>query len=257
MLTWPLIVDSVMNRSELDRFLDLFQQGIRAGVDEGRKTYHFQNLLQAGHREIVEAVCRLFADSRGDEIARQLVGDGDYAMLLGSCVYRAHDPRRRDTHLGLHFDANVVGQDAMVFNFWIPFDRVGERAPGLSLVKSDIDVTPLVNAWRRSRLEPAEDGEMRPKIRFSLEEVATALGRTTQDVLFTPKLAPGDAAIFHQFVIHGTQLIERDEEPRRSFEIRVCAADKIPHACREKAEALMIVRRTTAGGRELEFKPLA
>ncbi|NQW08863.1 MAG: hypothetical protein HQ481_03120 [Alphaproteobacteria bacterium] len=257
MPTWPLIVESVMDSTKLNQFFDLFQEGLRTGVDGGRNTFHLQHLLQADRRDIVEATCRLFADSQGDEIARQLVGGGDYAMLLSACVYRAHEPHRRDTHLGLHFDANVFGQDALVFNFWIPFDRVGERAPGLTLVKSDVDVAPLVDAWRRSRLETADDGVTRPKIRFSVEEVAAALGCPADDMLFTPILGPGDALIFHQFVIHATQLVEQDEEPRRSFEIRICAADKIPHACAERAEALMIARRTANGGRELKFKQLA
>lgn len=253
MLTWPLTVESVMDRADLDRFHALFLEGLGTGVDGGRKTYHLQHLLQAGRRDLVEAVCRRFADSRGDAIARQLVGGGDYAMLLGACVYREHEPARRDTHLGLHFDANVFGQDALVFNFWIPFDRVGEQAPGLTLVKSDVDVTPLVEAWRASRLEAADDGVTRPKIRFSEEEVAAATGRPVEELLFTPTLNPGDALIFHQFVIHATQLVERNEQPRRSFEIRVCAAGTVPHAYRERGEALMIARDVGAG-RDLEFK---
>ncbi|WP_420562034.1 hypothetical protein [Thalassobaculum sp.] len=256
MSTWPLIAKNLVDQPTLDRLAAIFEEGIEAGVDGGRKTYHFKQLIAAGRKDIADRAVSAFAPGPADGMARQIFG-GDYVFLLAACVYRCHEPYRRDTHLGLHFDANVFGQDALVVNFWIPFDTVGERAPGLTYIRSDIDVAPLVEQWRRSRLEPQAENGSGPKIRFSPDEVAATLGVPLDDVLFTPKLGPGDASIFHQFVIHGTQLIEVDEQPRRSFEMRVCAANKIPHAYIERGDPIVIARRTASGTQELEFRERA
>lgn len=256
MSTWPLIAKNLVDQPTLDRLAAIFEEGMEAGVDGGRKTYHFKQLVAAERRDIAERAIQTFAPGQADAVARQIFG-GDYVFLLAACVYRCHEPYRRDTHLGLHFDANVFGQDALVVNFWIPFDAVGEAAPGLTYIRSDIDVTPLVEQWRRSRLEPQGENGLVPKIRFSREEVASALGMPVDEVLFTPKLGPGDASVFHQFVIHGTQLVEVDEQPRRSFEMRICAVDKIPHAYIERGDPIVIARRLASGAQELEYRDRA
>ena len=256
MSTWPIIAKNLVDQPTLDRLSAIFEEGMEAGVDGGRKTYHFKQLIAAGRLDIAERAVQAFCQGQADAVARQVFG-GDYVFLLAACVYRCHEPYRRDTHLGLHFDANVFGQDALVVNFWVPFDTVGDRAPGLTYIKSDIDVSPLVEQWRRSRLEPQGENGAGPKIRFSLEEVETALGRPADDILFTPKLEPGDASIFHQFVIHATQLVDVDEQPRRSFEMRICAANKIPHAYLEKGDPIVISRRAASGAPELEYRARA
>jgi hypothetical protein len=249
---WPLIVPKLIDPAVLSRLLPIFQEGIDQGVDAGRKTYHFRQLIECGRFDIADRAVRAVVPSGLDSVARQIFGDA-YAFLLAACVYRSHEPGRRDTHLGLHFDANVFGQDALVVNFWIPFDAVGERAPGLTFIRSDIDLAPLVDEWRRSRLEPDGAAGIVPKIRFSAQEVAAALGHPADDVLFTPRLEPGDAAVFHQFVLHATQLVERDELPRRSFEMRICAVDRIPHAYVERGDPLMVVRRDAAGQQHIDY----
>ena len=254
MQTWPLVIEGLIPKTQLDDLAAVFDEGIRAGLDDGRKTYHLHKLLELGRGDIVSAAVSAFTRNTPHQLARKLVG-GDYALLLSSCIYRSHEPGRRDTHLGLHFDANVLGSDSLVVNFWMPFDPIGDGVPGLTFINSAEDVSALVEVWRRSRQEPDADGSISPKIRFSAEDVAEALGKSADQLLFTPKIRPGGAAIFHQFVIHGTELVEQDEKPRRNFEMRFSAADKIPAVCKERDDPVILVREETGGVSVLEPVP--
>jgi len=132
--------------------------------------------------------------------ARRLLGEGWY--LLEQCSFFRR-PSSPTTLLRWHIDADgaQIGKAESV-NVWLPLDEVGVDLPSL-------DVIP--GSHRKMRKLPLLTDEDYDRD----DEFAAALGAAV-----TPRLQPGDALIFDQYILHRSQPTALKEFSRTSCEMR-------------------------------------
>lgn len=150
-----------------------------------------------------------------------------YVFLLKNCSFRYHDPSDTKSHLPLHLDANFVGLDARVMNFWTPITDITSETPGLTFLDPAIDPTRVLRRWVAAFTAARRaDPDRFPSLTFSREDLAKTFGRAIDDCFVVPRPKSGDVLAFNQYVLHGTE--PNMGGTRRSFEFRVCGRGSVP-----------------------------
>lgn len=115
---------------------------------------------------------------------------------------------------GWHQDGAVYGMTARTLNLWLPVTRCGDVAPGLEMWPRRLE--DMVNTMSDTGTEG-----------FSATQEAVAA--LTDDVpADRPVFAPGDAALFDQFLLHQTAAGEHFTEQRYGFECWFFAPSTYP-----------------------------
>lgn len=160
----------------------------------------------------------------GDSVSRKFV-----ESLLGGVWYPGASNLRRvspnlDIHgkhyqkpIHMHCDAPYLSKHTYSLNFWLPTVAVPSDAPGLQLSPGTIDEMRRGYKHSWSTLE------------FDRDEAENIQAFYTQGKdqgkRFVPHLKPGDAVVFHNWVMHGSWATSNMKVPRISYEIRFNAPD--------------------------------
>jgi len=226
---WPLIEKGLLGAAALETLEACFDQAFAVGLERDglHNSISFGHVARRDRRPVIDrAITAMLASPAGERL-RWLLGD-DLAFLVDNCSLRFHESGNDESRLRFHFDADFIGTTHLAVNVWVPLDPVGETSPGLTFLDPEVDGRPLVQIWQ-SKMRLAEDPS-RPMhmVRFRDDFIDSALSAVSGKTLLTPVLAPGDAVLFNQFVLHSTQKMAGPHARRRSYEFRVAAAGAIP-----------------------------
>lgn len=201
---------------------------------EGRQALNFEAMFrskrEAPARELIAAFNRF-----ADKPARDRFPNG-YCFLLRNCGVRRSNPANPGSRLALHFDANFLGDgdDARVFNFWVPLVDVGETAPGLTLLDPEVDQSPVQADWRRHAQQPFVPVD----VYYTADDIERILGREAPMV--SPATPAGSVVPFDQMTLHATQVMETGIE-RTSIEFRICDPERVPEIYLRKGAPFAVV----------------
>lgn len=119
----------------------------------------------------------------------------------------------RPVYTGWHIDAQaaLTAQYDPCFNIWLPLSPVGWTLPSLSFVAGSHEET--------------RDPSMAEKILPSPPD--SWFDATFHGERITPKLSPGDVAIFDHYMLHRTQPLPMQGNVRLAIELRVRDVGKI------------------------------
>ncbi|MDF1791567.1 MAG: hypothetical protein P1U88_06625 [Thalassobaculaceae bacterium] len=161
-------------------------------------------------REIVELFWKTPIPDHYEEIHKDRC-----ALWLNFTTLRHHQVGRIETYVSWHFDFNFFKQDHHGLIAWVPFDPVGETAPGLEFCLPQRPI-PAENfaAVFKNGVPPATFDEA------TLEQF---FGPGNQR-RFSPKFGPGDVALFDGFTLHRTQPMDHASTNRLAIEFRMTSA---------------------------------
>ena len=135
-----------------------------------------------------------------------------------SFVKLAHRRLAPDARGGWHQDAAVYGRNARTLNVWVPVTACGDVAPGLTMWPRRLD-----------GLVKTHGTEGVDEYRAIVEEVEKLTAGVPAS---SPVFAPGDAAIFDQFLLHQTNASPDFTERRYGFESWFFAPSTFPDPMR-------------------------
>lgn len=226
---WPLIERNRLSAADIEVLRAQFAAAFDVGIekDTAGNAVSFGHMIRQDRCDIAGTAISTVLASPAGETARALLGD-DLAFLVDNCSFRFHETDNTRSHLGFHLDADFVGVRSLALNLWVPLTSVGETAPGLTFLTPEIDARPLLDRWWDFVASKPNPSSAPLRIRFDPENIRNAVSGPEDSHLLSPVLDPGDALVFHQFVMHATQKMDGPHPTRRSMEFRVCAADAIP-----------------------------
>jgi hypothetical protein len=227
--SWPLVERAVFAPAVIDTLGACFSAAFEVGLEkEGlHNAVSFAHLIRKGRRDLTDAAIRAVLTGGGGDKLRWLLGD-DLVFLVDNCSHRYHESGNAESRLGLHFDADFIGIRHLAVNLWVPLDPVGETAPGLTFLDPRVDTRTFIEEWRELIQRMPDPRRPLVRGRFDPDYVLRVAGEQVPEPMVTPVLAPGDALLFNQFIMHATQLMDGPHDLRRSFEFRVSSAGKIP-----------------------------
>lgn len=217
----------VFNANEVDALREIaaLVENIPLPARREANSWPFAHVLQE-RPAIGQRLMAVFCASSCDDWARGFFPDG-YVFMIRYCAFRYHEPSNTKSHLPLHVDANFIGPDRRVMNFWVPVTDVTAETPGLRFLRPDIDPEPVQRRWAAQYTAARRANPDRvPSLTFSAEDLAKTFGRPIDECFVVPRMQAGDALAFHQFIVHGTEA--NFGGTRRSFEFRVCGANAVP-----------------------------
>lgn len=162
-----------------------------------------------------------FYDSKLPEVFAKRLGRAPTLNLTFTTI-RRHLPDSSGSRVDWHLDLNFVGDSAPFLVAWVPLEDVGVVRPGLEIYMPSgrtTDFGSLLEAWKaRARAGGA--------MSFTSEEIAEILDSTNYRVV-TLRMPAGGAAVFDQYVLHRTQVLQQAAETRHSFEFRMVDLDTL------------------------------
>lgn len=166
------------------------------------------------------------------------------ALCLTLSSVRHQGPDAPDHLVGWHMDVNFINDDKPFLVAWTPMEEVGKTRVGLEVCVpsgQSYDQRSLVVEWYRRKTAKIP-------LTFTDAEVDALLGAENWSTRAV--MAPaGTAAVFDQYVLHRSQLLQGATDSRISIEFRLVDADNLPMSL--KHQTSMYLRRTEAGDSEL------
>lgn len=259
-MTFPILKESAFSAAQVQRLTELAGRSIPDDLTlEQINSYALlSTMLKYGEegRRYAEQTLDIFRDSPCYEMAKAILGP-DIRFLVPHCTFRYHEPGVFHSHQPFHFDANFLGTDSTMLNFWIPLVDVGLKAPGLTFLKPEVDAEILLKSWLEAIYVAKAKGIdfLRVNKRYTAEDIGKLYGTRPSDVLFSPVLSAGSVALFHHLTLHATQPLPNGGDYRLSLEIRVAAASALPQVYHDNGYCTARAVEGGGGGYEYDFPP--
>jgi hypothetical protein len=147
-------------------------------------------------------------------------------LIVHICTIRYQKPKETLNYVPWHLDANFFGFDVPLWVVWAPFVVTGLKASGLEFClplpgARGVSDAVIRDFWRT--VKPNRRGQ----IVIESEELPK-LYRGIDFHIVGNCLAPGDAYIFDQHVLHRTQVVPGASCDRFAIEFRITSAEKLP-----------------------------
>ncbi len=166
------------------------------------------------------------------------------AICLSLTTLRQQLPGSADRLVNWHLDLNFINDDKPFLVAWTPMEEVGETRVAIEVcvpTGSGYDLKPLVADWYRRKLD-------KRTLTFSDSELDELIGAGNWAARAV-KARPGMAAVFDQYVLHRSQLLEGATDSRMSIEFRLVDLDNLPMSL--KHQNSIFLRRNPEGGTTL------
>lgn len=241
--SFPIQLERAFDAGAVERLRDAVSRGYQVVAREYHNSVNLQLMIANRREEAALEILTEFCRSEARAVADRLF-PGGFCFLLSNCAARSHQPGDDESRLLFHFDANFMGEDAPIVNFWVPFVEVGTGAPSLSFVDPAIDVQGVVAHWRAlfARHQKAPPAVNPASIVYRRSELERFLGRGPDDLLLTPVLPAGSVLAFHQLVLHATEQVGAGERFRQSLEFRICDPAAVPRIYRDRDFRIAVPR---------------
>lgn len=164
------------------------------------------------HEPVFDMLRLMFGTSYLGFIRRRI--GPDFYLSLGFATFRSQPPDTHPSHLPMHQDAVIYGEDVTVLNMWLPLMDCGKNAPGLSFVRSHpgrrvFDYDKLVSGVRLGGVDFERKAPGGPSA-------------IVDDLIFNQ----GDFVLFDHHALHRTHVTPTMTQERVAIELRVY--DRIP-----------------------------
>lgn len=176
---------------------------------------------------------------------------GAQPVLLNThCTARHQAPRDPAENVAWHLDANFWGFETPLLTIWLSLTPSGRDARGLELALPYS--RPTDSEMERAYLPVARaKREAGRPISVTDDEMAAMIGPVRTRA---PAMAPGDALIFDQTVLHRTQLDGTATRPRLAVEFRIAPRSPLPAAAATDMASLMTSFVDPASGRAVQAR---
>lgn len=208
-------------------FARIGRGALAAPANEAITKVRLSDLLKSQYSDnvmIAQFLLRSFWNSAVPELYRQLSGD-EPLLLLQICTMRLQHAAFDANYVPWHLDANFYGFGVPFLTVWAPLVPVGRDAAGLEFCTAAADGpddAEVAAFWGKRGFDELGRRVLRD------DELERFFGgrpwRVTSD-----RLAPGDAFIFDQHVLHRTQILETARSSRLAIEFRVASRGAFPH----------------------------
>jgi len=218
----PAIFGAVLPEESIADLIDLIDKTVRT-QEGGRWWMTLERLAKLHGAPLARRALRHAANERLLTQARAQFGE-DIRFFPQYCILRYYDPAAGGALANWHFDANILGPDVAMMNFWIPLVDVGVTSPGITLVTTKRAPEAV---WRHLANVAAKDGRISDANRkltlYDDAAIAKELEENPLHQTTTPVIPAGGALAFDHQILHRTQFLTDGMTPRYSFEVRVVA----------------------------------
>lgn len=216
----PAAFRDMLPKENVTALIELIDQTVRS-EQGGRWDVTLVKMAKVHGKAFVSRALRLVMSDVLLEQARAQFSE-DVRFVLQYGVLRYYDPAAGGPFAHWHFDANILGPDTRMLNFWIPLVDVGVTSPGITLV------TPRrapEAVWQHLRGVAAKDGRIteanRKMTHYADGAIADEIEKDERCKTITPVIPAGGALVFDHQTLHRTQFLTKGMTPRYSFEVRV------------------------------------
>ena len=193
-------VDEIYGCMAVCRQFDNRKLGENFRICHGVWLEHLPEFLRSARPDLERRYGRSLAVIEAQ--TRRLLGE-QWRFFAKRSYFRRHFGVAKQVPWHIDADAAAIYRlAASVVNVWLPLNPVGEELPSLEIVPGSHLV------MRRTRLLIGKD-------RYRDDAFVCKIGAPS-----TPRLQPGDALIFDQFLLHRTQLVGAKKAVRTACEFR-------------------------------------
>ena len=222
---YPVVLRRGLPGNVISSLIDLVDEMMELKIPRApRRAYRLlTDMLDLGRADLVDRLVRAAWCAPLPDVARKLLTD-DPVLLITHCIVRRYQQGVSPPASPWHVDAEFLGFDQPVINFWTPLVDVGEMVPGLSFTSDRREGGYAFGTWLES-VQPTEsscDTQAFQRGRAVLQE------RLAPAALISPVVSAGDTLLFDQVIPHKTQEMFGAPGVRYSVEMRVAGRQHLP-----------------------------